>query len=264
SMFVDGMFVPGGADYAEMFETTDGNPIDVGYFVTFDDESEKIRKATTTDDYILGIVSADPAVLADSRELRWKDKYVTDEWGRVQYHDIVIPAEKDKDGNVIMPERTEKQPILNPDWDHTREYIPRLERPEWVAVGLLGKLLVRDDGTCKVGGYCKPNVEGIATASNKGYRVMKRTGENQILVLLNLTLETTNIEQLKQLASDQQSVEGMEKLINLKEKSIEQLKELAKLKEQTIEQLKELAKLKDQGILTEEELQIQKQKLLDS
>ncbi|MDQ0242998.1 autotransporter adhesin [Bacillus fengqiuensis] len=174
-------WLTGNADYAEMFETVDGKPMDVGYFVTFD--GEKIRKANKKDNYILGIVSADPAILGDSGELRWKDKYVTDEWGRVQYRDVVIPAEKDQDGNVIVPERTEKQPILNPDWDDTKEYIPRSERPEWVAVGLLGKLRVRDDGTCQVNGYCRPNNEGIATASKDGYRVIKRTGPNQILVL---------------------------------------------------------------------------------
>ncbi|MGM7722146.1 peptidase G2 autoproteolytic cleavage domain-containing protein [Metabacillus sp. Hm71] len=171
----------GNADYAEMFETVDGQPFNVGYFVTL--EGKKIRKAKTTDDYILGIVTADPAVLADSGELRWKDKYVTDEWGRIQYHDVVIPAEKDTGGNVSIPKRTEKQPILNPDWDHTKEYIPRSQRPEWVAVALLGKLRVRDDGTCQVNGYCKHNDEGIATASENGYRVMERIGPNQIMVL---------------------------------------------------------------------------------
>ncbi|MDQ0246497.1 hypothetical protein J2S09_004101 [Bacillus fengqiuensis] len=35
------------------------------------------------------------------------------------------------------------------------------------AVGLLGKLLVGDDGTCQVNGYCKPNGQGITTASKK-------------------------------------------------------------------------------------------------
>lgn len=171
----------GGADYAEMFETVDGKPIDVGYFVTL--EGDKIRKANKKDDYILGIVSADPAILADSGELRWKDKYVTDEWGRVQYHDVTIPEKKDKEGKVIIPARTETQPILNPDWDNTKEYIPRSKRSEWVAVGLLGKLLVRDDGTCQVNDYCRPNSEGLATASSQGYRVMKLTGPNQILIL---------------------------------------------------------------------------------
>lgn len=50
-------------------------------------------------------------------------------------------------------------------------------------VGLIGKILVRDDGTCQVNSYCRPNNEGIATATTNGYRVMKRTGPNQILIL---------------------------------------------------------------------------------
>ena len=40
------------------------------------------------------------------------------------------------------------------------------------AICMLGKLLVYDDGTCEVGGYCKPNKDGIATKSESGYRVM--------------------------------------------------------------------------------------------
>ena len=40
----------GACDYAEMFETIDGQPIDVGYFVTFDGASDKVRKANTNDD----------------------------------------------------------------------------------------------------------------------------------------------------------------------------------------------------------------------
>ncbi|PAB57931.1 peptidase G2 autoproteolytic cleavage domain-containing protein, partial [Anaeromicrobium sediminis] len=169
-------------DFAEMFETIDGNPIDVGYCVAL--VGDKIRKANSKDEYILGITSATPAIIADGGEMRWKYKYVIDEWGRVQYEDVVVPAEKDKDGKVIIPKRTETRPILNPEYDNTKEYIPRSKRPEWVAVGLIGQLLVRDDGTCKVNGYCMPNDEGIATASSTGYRVMERTGENQILVLV--------------------------------------------------------------------------------
>ena len=82
------------------------------------------------------------------------------------------------------PPLQKREPILNPEWDSSKKYIPRLKRPEWVAVGLVGKILVRDDGTCQVGGYCKPNNEGVATASENGYRVMKRTGQNQVLVLV--------------------------------------------------------------------------------
>ncbi|OLO35931.1 hypothetical protein BTR23_16025 [Alkalihalophilus pseudofirmus] len=181
---IDGTVSSPAADYAEMFETVDGKPIDVGCFVTFDDESEKIRKASASDEYILGITSSTPSVLGNSGELRWKNKYITDEWGRVQYYEVVIPEERDNDGNVVIPEHIETHPILNPDWNPNKEYIPRIYRVEWVAVGLIGQILVRDDGTCKPGKYCRSNAEGIATASDSGYRVMKRIEKNQILVLL--------------------------------------------------------------------------------
>ncbi|WP_413408549.1 peptidase G2 autoproteolytic cleavage domain-containing protein [Paenibacillus amylolyticus] len=62
--------------------------------------------------------------------------------------------------------------------------IPRLQRVEWIPIGVVGKLLVRDDGTNQVGGFCRPNNEGIATSSTTGYRVMKRTGPNQILIFV--------------------------------------------------------------------------------
>ena len=36
--------IPAAADHAEMFETSDGTPIEPGYFVTFDGASDQIRK----------------------------------------------------------------------------------------------------------------------------------------------------------------------------------------------------------------------------
>ncbi|KMP68338.1 hypothetical protein BAQ46_26585 [Bacillus paranthracis] len=183
NLYLDGtVFFSAAADYAEMFETVDKNPIDVGYFVTLD--GDKIRKANANDNYILGVVSANPAMIADASDLRWHNLFVTDEWGRTQYHEVVVPEIKDDKGRVIHPSFTKSEPILNPEWDSSQEYIPRLQRPEWVPVGLVGKLLVRDDGTCQVDGYCKSNDEGIATTSTKGYRVMKRTGPNQIMILV--------------------------------------------------------------------------------
>ena len=199
-MFVDGAFVPGGADYAEMFETLDGKAIDVGYFVTT--EGDKIRKATGRDTYILGVTSATPGIIGDSGEMRWKGKFVIDEWERIQHHEVILPAEKDKEGNIIILERKEMQPVLNPEWDPQREYIPRKKRLEWVPVGMIGKVLVRDDGSCEIDGYCMPNDEGIATNSEQGYRVIKRTGENQVLVLLNSVPanQSNLVKELKELA----------------------------------------------------------------
>lgn len=182
NMSIDGIYISGGADYAEMFETVDGNPIDVGFFVTPGSE-KKIRKAIAGDHFILGITSAAPSVRGNSAELSWYGKCLTDEWGRKKQHEVTVPAMKDREGNVIIPERTEIQPVINPYWNSDEKYIPRIERPEWVSVGLLGQILIRDDGTCEVHGYCWPNNNGIATKSEKGYYVLERTSTNQILVL---------------------------------------------------------------------------------
>ena len=174
-----------GADYAEYFEWEDGN-LDcedrVGYFVTLD--GEKIRKANSTDDYILGVVSANATVIGDTASENWHKKYITDEFGRIQYEYVDVPAVIDDEGNEIEPARQDYVPKINPEWDSSQEYIPREERSEWSAIGMMGKLLVRDDGTCQVNGYCKPNDNGIATSSENGYRVMKRVSENIIQILV--------------------------------------------------------------------------------
>ncbi|HET7579083.1 MAG TPA: peptidase G2 autoproteolytic cleavage domain-containing protein, partial [Bacillales bacterium] len=213
-------------DFAEMFETSDGAPIDIGYFVTFDGASKKIRKAHSQDDYILGITSSNPAILTDTDDPDCS-KFVFDEWNRPVYEKVTIPAVKDKNEHILIEQRTETRRKINPNWDPEQHACAsRLERQEWAAVGLVGKLLIRDDGSCKPGGYCKPNDEGIATNANQGYRVMDRTGSNQILILVNSTL------QFKQ--------------------------------ENHSKQLQRLAKLKKQGVLTEEEFRIEKQKIIDT
>nr|WP_256941118.1 peptidase G2 autoproteolytic cleavage domain-containing protein [Bacillus sp. EAC] len=181
-MFIDGAaYHTGGADFAEMFETIDGNEIEVGYFVTI--EEDKIRKANSSDDYILGISSATPSLIGNSGELSWHGRYLKDEWGRRIYHEVVIPATLDEDGREMLPERIEQQPKINPFWNPDQEYRSRKKSAEWVVVGLIGKILIRDDGTCVAGSYCKPNHDGVATKNSSGYRVLKRTGQNQILVL---------------------------------------------------------------------------------
>ncbi|MCL2338134.1 MAG: hypothetical protein FWC60_12040, partial [Firmicutes bacterium] len=88
-----------------------------------------------------------------------------------------------------MPAKIEtirvQRPKLNPAFDPNRSYQPRSERKEWAAVGMVGRLIVRDDGSCRPNGFCRPNVIGIATASEQGYRVLKRQDTNKALVLLD-------------------------------------------------------------------------------
>lgn len=156
-----------GADFAEAFEWVDGNPNNEdrrGLFVTLD--GEKIRLATADDDYIAGVVSAAPTVVGDAHTDDWQGKYVTDVFG----------------ARVLENEAWK----LSDGFDETKDdnYTSRLERPEWSAVGLVGKLVVVDDGTCQVNGYCYPSENGIATAAESGYRVMARIDDNHVRVLL--------------------------------------------------------------------------------
>lgn len=60
----------------------------------------------------------------------------------------------------------------------------RENRKEWGIVGLLGQIVIIDDGTCVVGGHTKPSANGVGTASDDGYRVMKRIDNTHIKVLV--------------------------------------------------------------------------------
>lgn len=167
-MYIEGAsYNASGTDFAQMFETVDNTFIDVGYFVTFSSE-EKIRIATSNDSFILGISSATPALIGNSGALSWQKRYKTDSFGKRQY---------------VRTESQDIQPLLNTEWDPACKYIARKDRNEWLPVGLIGQMLVRDDGTCETHGYCRPNNDGIATKSESGFFVIKRTGDNQILIL---------------------------------------------------------------------------------
>jgi len=160
-------YTASGADYAELFEWLDGNSDGSdrrGLFVTLD--GEKIRLANPDDTYILGVVSATPSIIGDACTDDWHGKYVTDVFGAKVLENGAYKLsdgfDSEKDGN----------------------YISRLERPEWAAVGLVGKLIVCDDGTCQVNSYCYPSESGVATASETGYRVIARIDENHIKVIM--------------------------------------------------------------------------------
>ena len=176
-----------GADYAEMFEWLDGNISNedrIGKFVTI--EGDKIKLATSQDDYILGVVSGNPSVIGDSHSDQWAYMFEQDIFGRPIYETVTIPEEKDDDGNIIVEEHTEEQLKVSKQYDNTQPYIARDKRKEWVAVGLLGKLICIDDGTSEINGYVRPNENSIATYSEAKtkYRVMKRIDETHIQIMI--------------------------------------------------------------------------------
>lgn len=154
-----------GADYAEMFEWADGNFANEdrrGMLVAL--SGDKIIPAHG-DDFI-GIISANPSVIGNN-PLHWHGKYKTDVFGSVIYDD---------NGDAVLSE----------EYDPKREYIPRSERPEWAAVGLTGRLVVVDDGSCVPGLFISAR-QGRATKcyKNTGARVLKRIDETHVEVLLS-------------------------------------------------------------------------------
>lgn len=177
-----------GADYAEYFEWLDGNPEEedrVGYIVKLN--GNKIEYANDGDD-IIGVVSGTMTVLGDNAEWYWNKKYLTDDFGRVIYEEKAeygerINRETGEPETVIIEIFT--NPVINPEYDVDMPYLNRRIRPEWDAVGMMGKLYVRDDGTAQVNGYVTAK-NGIATASTgrTNMRVMERVKDNIIRVLL--------------------------------------------------------------------------------
>lgn len=111
-------------------------------------------------------------------------------YGRPVYEEVEVPYEEpveNEDGSIGMTTvyRTEVHRKLNPEWKGEEPYKERTDRAEWAAVGLLGKLLVRQDGTLVEDSFCVVNDEGIATYSNdSGYFVMDVINDKQALILV--------------------------------------------------------------------------------
>jgi hypothetical protein len=210
-----------GADYAEYFEWDDGNTGSedrVGYFVKLVDE--KIVFADN-DANVIGVSthSTHSGYIGDCAGLYWHSANLRDDFGRLQsYWDYKAPLitilqingieitgdiqvlldSKDCDDSTILidilplvdsslytaisnivPNGCAKS---NPDYDPSLKYTPRSLRNEWTPVTLMGKIYVRDDGTCVVGQKCSCGSGGIAVPGT-GWRVMSRKSANVIRIL---------------------------------------------------------------------------------
>ena len=85
--------------------------------------------------------------------------------------------------HVLEAFHTLETTIKNPNYDESLEYISRDKRKEWCKVGIIGQIIVRQDGTLVSGGFagCK---DGIATKSDKGYRVIKVVDDTVAIILV--------------------------------------------------------------------------------
>lgn len=165
NVYAKGSYNTMSADYADLFEWVDGNPENEdrrGYLVSLD--GDKIIPAHG--DEIYGIISANPSVIGNN-PLEWHGKY-----------------KKDVFGCMILDDNGE--PIISDDYDPEKVYVPRSQRPEWSPLGLVGRLIIIDNGSCKPNGYVSArNGIGTASLSPTNIRVLKRIDDKHVEVLLS-------------------------------------------------------------------------------
>lgn len=162
-------------DYAEYFESIDGNPIATGLLVTLD--GDKIRVAEEGDD-ILGAISETAGVVLGESALYWQGRYLTNEFGGMVYEPQTIRTyDVDEDGNTLptYTEEVVELPLENPQYDPSLPYTPRSKRQEWNIVGLTGQIHVRVSDSVQPGDYVKAN-GGIGVPGENGpIKVMRLT-----------------------------------------------------------------------------------------
>ena len=158
-----------------------------------------IRYANSFDECI-GVVSGSASFIGNSASEDWNSRFLKDIYGESIKQAVLIPEETktykvkeidEKTGEEVIvekeqvtPEHWEKHPVINPHYDPEKEYVSREFRQEWDPVGMVGMVVVEDDGTCVVGGYCKPSTNGIGTAAETGYRVLQRMDNTHVRVLV--------------------------------------------------------------------------------
>lgn len=172
---------------SEIFETENGEEIPAGYSVCLG-KDEKVRVADPDDplDVPIGVICN--VNFSPKNDSSWHGKYLRSPLGDLLYDERQERKGEDavKDRYQTMIENVEtgylsglfsksveeqvsdltekmeqelaeleiqtiREEKLNPDFDPEREYIPRRDRPEWVVVGLVGKV---------------PLLKGQATNSN--------------------------------------------------------------------------------------------------
>ena len=168
--YADGTWNNNGADYAEFFESANGQALTLGATVVLD--GNKVREATEQDPAtsIIGVVrpkepSKASMVVGNTAWNKWANKYLTDDFDRyiMEDHDVVewtdadgkehsymshnipagitVPADAvtkthDSKGNKFQHYK------LNPAWDKNAEYVNRENRPEWNIIGMLGQVKI--------------------------------------------------------------------------------------------------------------------------
>lgn len=124
----DGGWVGGGADVAEFWETMDGKDIKPGLTVVMDKATFKVRVAVAGEEPFGAVrpkKGGGVSFIMNAGSMNWTGKFVRDPYGAIK---------KGPQG----------ERVLSRDFDPNREYLPRNRRPEWVLVGIKGRVPIDD------------------------------------------------------------------------------------------------------------------------
>lgn len=187
--------------YSEMYEwSVKPNNAVFGKFVTFDksNPSKITLFGNDENDLVIGVSTICAADVSDNPD-EWYGKYMINKYG-----DYILQKETLAVGTKVYDENLEMSlirtypwehyiKVINKDFDETKQYIPRVNRVEWVRVNLLGKCFVEDNGKCNTGDFCMPyvgtdeNLLGTAVPATENakhkYYVLGRISDNTILIL---------------------------------------------------------------------------------
>lgn len=120
-----GTYVTGGADFQEYFEHIKPIRLPIGTTVKITENG--LFRVAVKGDIPDGVVSRRGGVLGNSDSGHWVKKFVIDDdTGKIKL---------DKDGKLMVSK----------EFDPSRKYIPRSERPEWHTIGLVGQCEVLND-----------------------------------------------------------------------------------------------------------------------
>ena len=123
----------------------------------YNNDDPREYNPAAAENYLTALVNADRIFKAHRATLSgevgpvqvWPHGFDLDfEWfgTRVETYEEEVDV-LDDDGNQVMvgtgEHVTKKRPKLNPEYDSSRPYVRRQDRPEWNCVGLLGRIAVR-------------------------------------------------------------------------------------------------------------------------
>lgn len=148
--------------YAEMYEWGCMPKNDVslfGHLIQFNKDNPFTIEFATDPKRVIGVSTINSAIISDNPEY-WTYLYLFNEYGDIYLTktDIAVASKEYDEIEEISFIRTQKKevlsPILNDEYDKSKEYVQRSKRNEWCQVTLLGKAIVEDNGECKGGEFC--------------------------------------------------------------------------------------------------------------